>query len=314
MNENQERSLIEVVESTRTMEGGGFPVRRPFPTQRVDFIDPFLLIDEMGPVNWPPGGAIGAPDHPHRGFETVTYLLKGRMQHKDSAGHVATLNPGDVQWMTAGSGVVHSEMPEPEFLRTGGVTHGFQIWVNLPADSKMMAPRYQDLPEPGIPKATSEDGKVRARVIAGQSMGVEAVIDTVTPIMYIHFMIEAGGEILQSVPPGHVALAYVFSGEALLGPDAVRAPEGSLATFGPGGDVRLAAAADAEPLAPSIQANGGEPGDGRDFSPAAELLLLTGVPLNEPVARYGPFVMNTQEEIVQAFEDYQNGRFGRIEA
>ena len=313
MNELSERSLIGVVEAIRTMEGGGFPVRRPFPNPQVDFVDPFLLIDEMGPVDWPPGGAIGAPDHPHRGFETVTYLLKGCMQHKDSRGNVATLQPGDVQWMTAGAGVIHSEMPEPEFQRTGGVTHGFQIWVNLPAGKKMMAPRYQDLPEAGIPKATSGDGKVRARVIAGQSMGVEAVIDTVTPIMYIHFMIEPGGELLQPVPMDHNALVYVFSGEALLGPEGVRVPEGSLATFGAGGDVRLAAAADAPPLTPSIEANAGRPGDGEDFFPAAEMLLLTGVPLNEPVERYGPFVMNTREEIVQAFEDYQNGRFGRIE-
>ena len=313
MNELSERSLIGVVEAIRTMEGGGFPVRRPFPNPQVDFVDPFLLIDEMGPVDWPPGGAIGAPDHPHRGFETVTYLLKGCMQHKDSRGNVATLQPGDVQWMTAGSGVIHSEMPEPEFLRTGGVTHGFQIWVNLPASKKMMAPRYQDLPEAGIPKATSEDGKVRARVIAGQSMGVEAVIDTVTPIMYIHFMIAPGGEIMQPVPLGHNALAYVFSGEALLGPEGVRTPEGSLATFGPGGEVRLSAAVDAPTLTPSIQPNGGQTGGGENFAPAAELLLLTGVPLNEPVERYGPFVMNTREEIVQAFDDYQNGRFGLIE-
>src|SRR6185436_6130808 len=145
------RNIGRILDSTRTLEGGGFPVRRPFPSPEVLQIDPFLLLDEMGPVDYAPGAAIGAPDHPHRGFETVTYLLAGRMQHRDSHGSSGEIGPGDVQWMTAGAGVVHSEMPEPEFARRGGRMHGFQLWVNLPARAKMSPPRYQDLQAARIP-------------------------------------------------------------------------------------------------------------------------------------------------------------------
>ncbi|MCK7579417.1 MAG: pirin family protein [Chromatiales bacterium] len=155
-----QRPVIDVVDSVKTLEGGGFPVRRPFPTERLMQVDPFLLLDHLGPVTWGPGQGIGAPDHPHRGFETVTYLLSGGFQHKDSAGHAGKLSPGDVQWMTAGSGVVHSELPSDEFMRDGGVMHGFQIWVNLPARDKMMKPRYQEIPAARIPQATSADGRV----------------------------------------------------------------------------------------------------------------------------------------------------------
>jgi len=292
MTTQTERPVTGVVEATRTLEGGGFPVRRPFPTAQLSHVDPFLLIDEMGPVEWPPGGAIGAPDHPHRGFETVTYVLRGRNEHKDSHGHQGVLNPGDVQWMTAGAGVVHSEMPEAEFLRSGGLSHGFQIWVNLPARDKMMTPRYQELPAARIPEARSEDGRVHVRVIAGEALGVHAVTETRTPIMLLHFTLQPGGSILQPVPPEHNAMAYVFSGEARLGAEGVPAPEGALGMFGVGDAVRLTVAPDA--------------------AGPAELLLLTGVPLNEPVARYGPFVMNTRQEIIDAFRDYEAGRFGTI--
>ena len=287
-----QRPLARVVEAIRTLEGGGFPVRRPFPTAQLDHLDPFLLIDEMGPVDWPPGEAMGAPDHPHRGFETVTYVLQGRHRHKDSAGNAGKLGPGDVQWMTAGAGVVHSEMPEDDFRRKGGVMHGFQIWVNLPAKDKMMKPRYQEVPGGGIPTGETPDGKARVRVIAGKALGAEAVIDTVTPIMLMHFTLQPGGAVHQPVPADHNVMAYVFSGEAQLGPEAVTAAEGNLGIYGPG-DIALLA-------------NGG------DASVPAEVLLLTGVPLEEPVARHGPFVMNTREEIVQAFKDYEEGRMGQI--
>jgi redox-sensitive bicupin YhaK (pirin superfamily) len=279
-----------VVEAIRTTEGEGFSVRRPFPTRALDHLDPFLLLDEMGPMDVAPGQAKGAPDHPHRGFETVTYLLAGAFEHRDSQGHAGRLAPGDVQWMTAGAGVIHSEMPARDFQSTGGRLHGFQLWVNLPARDKMMQPRYQEVPAGGIPVAEGAGGLATARVIAGEAFGARAAIDTRTPISYLHFTLRPGAEVLQPVPPEHNAFAYVFAGEARFGPGDRVGADGEMVMFGEDGDgVRIAA------------------GDG-----PVELLLLAGEPLAEPVARYGPFVMNTREQLVQAFEDYQSGRFGRI--
>ncbi len=282
------RDVIQVHDSIQTMEGGGFPVRRPFPTRGLPLVDPFLLLDHMGPVDWAPGEAIGAPDHPHRGFETVTYILEGRMQHKDSAGHAGDLNPGDVQWMTAGSGVVHSELPHPDFLKKGGVMNGFQVWVNLPAKDKMMKPRYQEIAGAKIPLGRSADGLAEARVIAGEALGRKAVIETRTPIMYLHFTLKPGARVEQAVPAEFNAFLYVIKGEGKA--DGRELREGQMALFGPGDSVVLEA------------------------SKPWSFLLLGGRPLKEQVARYGPFVMNTPEEIKQAFEDYQAGRLGRIAA
>lgn len=290
-----QRAVARVVEGTRTNEGAGFPVRRPFPTRVLDHVDPFLLLDEMGPVEYRPGLAKGAPDHPHRGFETVTYLLAGRMQHGDSQGNRGTLNPGDVQWMTAGAGVIHSEMPERTFLEQGGLMHGFQLWVNLPAREKMIRPRYQDTPAARIPVVTSEDGRVRAKVIAGEALGAKAVIETRTPILYVHVTLSPGAEVTQPVARGFNVFAYPFVGALLAGPEGRRIDEGAAAIFATDGEaVRLAAPAGA--TAP------------------VEVLLVGGQPLEEPVARYGPFVMNTEQEIRQAFEDFRSGRFGEIQS
>jgi redox-sensitive bicupin YhaK (pirin superfamily) len=165
------RSTARVFNTIRTLEGAGFPVRRPFPTETLDHFDPFLLLDEFGPVDWAPGEAVGAPDHPHRGFETVSYILEGRLQHKDSVGNWGRLGPGDVQWMTAGAGVVHSEMPEDELVRSGGRMHGFQLWVNLPQRDKMVRPRYQDVQSAEIPVTRTPDGSVAVKVIAGEALG-----------------------------------------------------------------------------------------------------------------------------------------------
>lgn len=288
-----QRSITRILDAVRTLEGAGFEVRRPFPTPALDSIDPFLLLDEMGPKELGPGEAKGAPDHPHRGFETVTYMLAGRMQHKDSAGNRGDLGPGDVQWMTAGSGVVHSEMPAPELLEKGGRMHGFQLWVNLPRHDKMMSPRYQEIPGRNIPESASTDGKVRVRVIAGESMGVRAVIETRTPILYLHFTVQPGGRFVQAVPPGYAGFVYVFEGEGRFGAEEKRARDGQLAQLGRDGD--------------SLQVV--VPGG---LKSPMEALLIAGVPLEEPVARYGPFVMNTREEIAQAVEDYRSGRLGRI--
>ena len=284
---------MRVVESVHAVEGGGFTVRRPFPTASLDFFDPFLLLDEMGPAETKPGEAKGAPDHPHRGFETVTYLLSGGMQHRDSAGNAGQLNPGDVQWMTAGAGVIHSETPTPAFQATGGRSHGFQLWVNLPSRDKMMKPRYQDVPSESIPVVTSDDGLVRVKVIAGESLGARAVIDTRTPITYLHFTIKPGGRVAQPVPSSFNTFVYVAEGEPAAGapPRALR--PGDMAIFGAEGDT----------VALSVPADAARP---------ADVLLIAGEPLHEPVARYGPFVMNTRAEIIEAIEDFQSGRFGKI--
>ena len=287
------RTVGGIVNSIETLEGGGFLIRRPFPKAAFSEFDPFLLLDEMGPMEVAPGEAKGAPDHPHRGFETVTYLLSGEMEHKDSRGHAGRLTPGDVQWMTAGAGVIHSEMPSREFMRAGGRMHGFQLWVNLPKPDKMMKPRYQEIPNSQIPKATSADGLVRVSVIAGEAMGEKAVIETRTPIIYLHYRIEPGGVATQQVPGAYSAFAYVVEGEGLFGAEGERAGDGQMVLFTQDGDgVRIENRAHAKTT--------------------LEVLLIAGVPLNEPVARYGPFVMNTEGEIRQAIEDYQQGRMGAI--
>jgi redox-sensitive bicupin YhaK (pirin superfamily) len=287
------RTVAGVVNSIETLEGGGFLVRRPFPKASFSEFDPFLLLDEMGPMDVAPGEAKGAPDHPHRGFETVTYLLSGEMEHKDSRGHAGRLSAGDVQWMTAGAGVVHAEMPSREFARHGGRMHGFQLWVNLPSRDKMMNPRYQEIPASQIPKATSADGLVKVSVIAGEAMGENAVIETRTPIIYLHYEIAPGGATIQHVPGAYNAFAYIVEGKGLFGGERELAGDGQMVLFAQDGDeVRIENSADAKAT--------------------LEVLLIAGIPLNEPIARYGPFVMNTQAQIRQAIEDYQLGRMGAI--
>ncbi len=283
-----ERAVTRVVTAAPLLEGAGFPVRRPIPQAGLIQVDPFLLLDHMGPVDWAPGQALGAPDHPHRGFETVTYLLEGRMQHRDSAGHVAELGPGDVQWMTAGGGIVHSELPHPAFKAAGGRLHGFQIWVNLPSHQKMISPRYQGLPANEIPTAQSADGRVTVKVIAGESMGARGSIDTHSPITYLHFAMQPGAALMQPLSAADNALVYVFAGQARLGLEASLVAEGQMAMLGSGEELCLAV----DPTATS----------------AAQLLLLAGRPLGEPVVRQGPFVMNTREQILEAIRDYQTGR------
>src|SRR2546428_5035976 len=290
---NQGRTIAGIVNSIETLEGGGFLVRRPFPKASFSDFDPFLLLDEMGPMDVARGEAKGAPDHPHRGFETVTCLLSGEMEHKDSSGHAGRLRSGDVQWMTAGAGVVHAEMPSAEFLSTGGRMHGFQLWVNLPQREKMIKPRYQEIPSSRIPKATSADGLVSVSVIAGEAMGEEAVIETRTPIIYLHYRVKPGGFVTQQVPRAFNAFAYVVEGDGLFGAEGERGADGQMVMFAPDGDeVRIENQADAKAT--------------------LEVLLIAGVPLNEPIARYGPFVMNTESEIHQAFDDYRRGRMGAI--
>jgi redox-sensitive bicupin YhaK (pirin superfamily) len=283
------REVREVITSHRQSEGGGFIVRRPFPGPSADSVDPFLLLDEMGPITYGPGEAVGAPDHPHRGFETVTYVLDGEFEHEDSAGHKGVLRSGDVQWMTAGGGIVHSEEPSRQIKEKGGRVHGFQIWVNLPSALKMTRPRYQEVSSKTLPTAQSEDGKAHVRVIAGEALGVKAVIDTHTPITYLDWTLRAGADVTVPLSPEVRALVYVFEGAAEVGDQAKRLEEGQLAVLGEGEAFRI-----------------------RGAEKNARLLVLGGKPLSEPVARYGPFVMNTRAEIMQAVEDFQSGRMGEI--
>jgi quercetin 2,3-dioxygenase len=280
------RQVSTIVTAHRQREGGGFIVRRPFPSEGLRHADPFLLLDEMGPVEYGPGEAVGAPDHPHRGFETVTYVLDGEMEHEDSAGHRGSLGPGDVQWMTAGRGIVHSEMPSHAMRRHGGRMHGFQVWVNLPARDKMTAPRYQEIPRTAIPEAATRDGRAVVHVIAGEALGAKAAIETRTPISFLHWVFAPGAAVDVPVPADHAAYVYVFEGTVRAGGREVK--DGQLAILGDGNSVYVEA------------------------SERAQVLLLTGVPLREPVVQYGPFVMNTEREIVEAIEDYQAGKLGAI--
>ncbi|MBC7925953.1 MAG: pirin family protein [Bryobacteraceae bacterium] len=283
------RSLQDLVPATHTTEGDGVRIRRAFPNARMEDLDPFLLFDHLGPLEFAPGGSLGFPEHPHRGFETISYLLQGSLQHKDSFGHAGLLGPGDVQWMTAGSGLVHSEMPGPDLAQNGGIVEGFQIWVNLPKQSKMVPPRYQELKAAEIPKAVSDDKLVESSVVAGESYGVKGAVQTHSPILYLHLKLKPGATVEQSVPSSQNAMAYVVRGQIEVA--GRRAPEGSLAIFNHDADsVRM----------------------GNTGVEDAEVLLLAGEPLHEPVARYGPFVMNSREELVEAFEDYRSGKMGVI--
>lgn len=281
------RSVSKVFTAPRAQDGDGVDLRRAFPGSTIMDFDPFLLLDQMGPMDSAPGKARGFPPHPHRGFETVTYLLSGEMQHRDSWGNHGLLGPGDVQWMTAGSGLVHSEMPSDRFVREGGRLHGFQLWINLPKRDKMIAPRYQDTPAARIPVATAPG--VSVKVVAGESLGTKGVIETRIPILYLHATLDPGAAFTQDVPKTENAFAFVIEGEGRFGESAVGKYQ--VALFDRSGDaVRIT-----------------NTGAG-----TLSFLLIAGEPIGEPVARYGPFVMNSREEIIQAAEDFREGRMGTL--
>jgi redox-sensitive bicupin YhaK (pirin superfamily) len=288
----ESRTIRLVTESNETPEGDGFTVHRSFPSESIRNLDPFLLLDEMGPLELLPFETKGFPEHPHRGFVTVTYILEGKFEHKDSQGNTGKLGPGDVQWMTAGSGLVHSEMPEKEFAKNGGKLHGFQLWINLRKIDKWIKPDYQDVPSAKIPLVRTSDGKVSVRVIAGNYQDTKAVINTLTPILYLHFTLQPDSEIVQPVPDNFNAFAYVISGNGIFGKDKTPVQDRNLIVFKNDGEYI------------SIKSNNKNPLD---------VLLVAGMPFNEPVVQYGPFVMNTREEIDKTLEDYRNGKIGKIE-
>ena len=284
------RTVTKVFTAASSQDGDGVDLRRAFPGRELMDLDPFLLLDHLGPTRLAPGEARGFPAHPHRGFETVTYLLEGEMQHRDSWGNHGTLRPGDVQWMTAGSGLVHSELPGEALVREGGTLHGFQLWVNLPRQDKMTSPRYQDTPAASIPVVRNPEAKMTAKVVAGETLGTKGVIETLIPILYLHLTLEPGGWFEQAIPKTRNAFAYVVEGTGDF--HGIEAREDQVVLFDRGGEgVRIA-----------------NPGASR-----LSVLLLAGEPIGQPVARYGPFVMNSKEELVQAVDDYREGRMGVLD-
>jgi redox-sensitive bicupin YhaK (pirin superfamily) len=282
------RPVEKVVTARRQVEGEGFVVRRPFPGFDLALADPFLLLDHMGAVEYAPGEAKGAPWHPHRGFETVTYMIDGAFEHEDSTGGGGLITDGATQWMTAGAGILHSELPPQEMVTKGGLFHGVQLWVNLPAAQKWAQPAYQDIGARDVTLVSSADGGALVRIIAGSLGGHDGPGVTQTPIVYAHATVAPGARLATPWPADFNALVYVLSGRGYAGPERRPLDEGQLAVFGPGSSLVVEASSE------------------------WEILLLGGLPIREPVARYGPFVMNTRAEIIQAVEDYQAGRLGTI--
>jgi redox-sensitive bicupin YhaK (pirin superfamily) len=278
-------------------EGEGFPVRRAFAGVPMNELDPFIHLDQMGEVDYAPGEPKGTPWHPHRGFETVTYMIDGTMDHQDSNGGGGTITNGDTQWMTAGSGLLHIEAPPEKLVTSGGLFHGLQLWVNLPRVAKMIAPKYQDIRGRESTLLTSPDGGALVRVIAGQIAGYDGPGSTHTPINLTHVTLQPGASLELPWQAGYNALVYVLAGKGTVGAEKRPIQIGQLAAHGAGDAVRI----DADVAQDSN-------------IPAMELFIMGGRPIREPVAHYGPFVMNTKAELMQAFEDFQKGRLGVIPA
>ncbi len=291
------RPVTRVVDARRAVEGDGFVVRRPFPgVLSLADADPFLLLDHMGAVDHAPGEAKGTPWHPHRGFETVTYLVDGQLEHQDSTGGGGVITDGATQWMTAGDGILHIEQPTELLVTKGGRLHGVQLWVNLPRSHKRTAPRYQGIEAGEVTLLSSDDGGTLVRLIAGELGGHRGPGSTHTPITYAHATLAAGARLAVPWPAGFNAFAYLLNGDGTVGGgggDRHPIHEAQLAVFGPGAE-----------------------GDALELTATTDLdvLLLGGRPLREPIAHYGPFVMNTRAEILEAIEDFQAGRLGQVPA
>ncbi len=291
------RPVISVTTAPTGFEGEGFPVRRAFAGVDLHALDPFIHMDQMGAVEYAPGEPKGTSWHPHRGFETVTYMIDGEMAHSDSNGGGGLITNGDTQWMTAGSGILHIETPPEHLVASGGLFHGLQLWVNLPRADKFLEPKYQDLRGDGVTLLTSPDGGALIRLIAGSLGEFEGPGSTHTPITLVHATIAPGAELTLPWSPGFNALIYSLSGDGFVGPTSAPLKSGQLAVLGAGD--RL-----------SVRANETQESrlDGLD------VFILGGKPIREPIALYGPFVMNTKAELMTAFDDYQAGRLGTIPA
>lgn len=293
----QERPILAVTTAPTGYEGEGFPVRRAFAGINQAYLDPFLHMDQMGEVDYAPGEPRGTDWHPHRGFETVTYIIDGIFEHQDSNGGGGTITDGDTQWMTAGGGILHIERPPEHLVVSGGLFHGVQLWVNLPRADKMAHPRYQDIGSSHIKLLSSTDGGALVRVIAGEVDGHQGPGSTYTPISLVHATIAPGATVQLPWDPSFNALAYVLAGDGTVGAERRPVTTGQMTVFGKGDYLEVSAA--------NTQ-------DSR--TQALEMFILGGQPIREPVAMHGPFVMNTREELITAFEDYQAGRLGSIPA
>ncbi|MEU7892717.1 pirin family protein [Nonomuraea sp. NPDC049152] len=297
-----ERKVLTVATAPSGFEGEGFPVRKALATVKPQYLDPFVMMDQMGEVDYAPGEPKGTPWHPHRGFETVTYMIDGVMDHTDSHGGGGTITDGDTQWMTAGSGILHKEAPPEWLVQKGGLFHGIQLWVNLPGKDKMMAPKYQDIGRTNVVLLSSHDGGALVRLIAGDVAGNVGPGSTHTPITLLHATVSPGAQLTLPWRKDFNALAYVLSGRGTVGGDRQPITSGQLAVFD-GFGTRPGVTTEGEWL--RIAARPRDP---------LEVIVLGGQPIGEPVAHYGPFVMNSRAELVQAFEDYQSGKFGSIPA
>ncbi len=293
----RQRPVRSITIAPRGFEGEGFPVRRAFAGVDLADLDPFVHLDQMGEVEYAPGEPKGTPWHPHRGFETVTYMIDGTFEHSDSNGGGGVITNGDTQWMTAGAGILHIEKPPEALVASGGLFHGFQLWVNLPAALKWSPPRYQDLRASEVALVSSSDGGALVRVIAGDVDGHHGPGTTYSPMTLVHATLSPGAQLSIRWRPDYNALAYVLAGFGTAGVERRPISSGQLALFGPGNAVTIAA----EPIQESR-------------SPSLDVLLLGGRPIGEPVAWMGPFVMNTRAEVIQAIADYQAGRLGQIPA
>ena len=291
------RPVASVTDAPAGFEGEGFPVRRAFAGVSLADLDPFVHMDQMGEVEYAPGEPKGTAWHPHRGFETVTYMIDGTFQHQDSIGGGGLITNGSTQWMTAGSGILHIERPPDQLVATGGLFHGTQLWVNLPAADKMIDPRYQDLDAGDSVLLTSPDGGALVRVIAGDVAGYRGPGATHTPISLVHATVEPGAELVLPWPRQFNALVYVLAGAGTVGPEARPLHSAQLVVHGAGEALVLRADATQE-----------------SRHPALDVLILGGRPIGEPVYAHGPFVMNTRAEIVQAFEDFEAGKLGTVPA
>lgn len=292
-----ERPVRSVTTAPSGVEGEGFPVRRAFAGVDMALLDPFIHLDQMGAVEYAPGEPKGTPWHPHRGFETVTYMIDGIIEHQDSNGGGGVITDGDTQWMTAGSGILHIEAPPEHLVVSGGLFHGFQLWVNLPAKDKFLTPAYQDLRGNEVTLLTSPDGGTVIRLIAGDLAGHEGPGATHTPITMIHATLSPGARLHLPWRIDFNALAYVLNGTATFGAEYRPAAAGQLIVYGAGNAMTMAADRTQETRSPNV-----------------DVLILGGRPIGETVAWYGPFVMNTHAELAQAFDDYQAGRLGSIPA
>jgi len=293
-----QRAVRSVTTAPTGFEGEGFPVRRAFAGVDLSLLDPFIHLDQMGEVDYAPGEPKGTPWHPHRGFETVTYLLDGTFEHQDSNGGGGLITNGDTQWMTAGGGILHIEKPPEELVVSGGLFHGIQLWVNLPRAQKLVAPRYQDLRGDAVGLLSSADAGALVRVIAGDVDGTDGPGSTYTPMTMLHASVSPGAAVSLPWPAEFNALAYVLSGDGYAGAERRPIRTGQLVVFAGTGEAVTVTAADSQD----------------SHHPALEVLLLGGRPIREPVAWGGPFVMNTRLEVLQAFEDFQAGRLGAIPA